>query len=179
MILPGFDRALPVRRKHSSLSLGMATFTLQLPNGPWAREMQVPSDGVWHSPLWTKSFKATQTDTKYGKQHKMEIWRNTFASSLLGQKLFFHASTLWLLVAQYHHLSLHRPGIQYLAVTFSNVREKHVNLIIYLPLRSTLTWNVRFATTRAKPCSKDNFSQRRAVPTCGSSESLWPSVAFL
>lgn len=29
---PGFDKALAVMRKHTSLSLGMATFTVQLPN---------------------------------------------------------------------------------------------------------------------------------------------------
>lgn len=69
----------------------------------------------------------------------MGIGRNAFISSLFGEKVFVCASTFWLLVVWYHHFSVHTPDIQYLAVTSNKVREKHVNLIIYLPLRSNLT----------------------------------------
>lgn len=98
---------------------------------------------------------------------------------LFEEKLFAPASASWSVVVQYHRLSSHILGVQYLEVTSNKVREKRINLIIYLPLRSTLTWNVWCATTRAEPCFKANFCQGRAVPTCESSEGPWPSAAFL
>lgn len=141
MILPGFHKALAVMRKHTSLSLRMATFTLQLPNfrAHKAERCKNPQM-VSNTPLFVnkklrrsinrhKTWKAAQDGNRKKCFYFLSLWR----------KGICRASTFWLLVVWYHHFSVHTPDIQYLAVTSNKVREKHVNLIIYLPLRSNLT----------------------------------------